>query len=437
MSIVGAFVMPHPPLIFPEIGRGEETKIQKTIDSCREVARQIAGLKPDTIVLTSPHSVMYEDYIHISPGKDARGDMSRFNVPQVGIHVQYDEEFVRNLELAAKAAGVHAGTRGERDPGLDHATLIPLRFLEEQNISYKLVRIGISGLSAEQHVKFGRCIAKVANESGKRVVMLASGDLSHKLTVDGPYGYAKEGPKFDRLVTEAFRTSDFTGLLRMPVSISEPAGECGLRSFLIMAGALEGMEVEGKLLSYEGPFGVGYAVASFLPKGERDPYVRLAQYVAENYVKSGRKITLPDWVPTEMKQKKAGVFVSIKKNGQLRGCIGTIAPTTGSIAEEIMRNAIASSSEDPRFLPIHPNELSDLTFSVDILGEPEPVTAIYKLDPKRYGVIVSKGQRRGLLLPNLEGIDTVEEQLDIALRKAGISDNEGFAIERFEVVRHQ
>lgn len=437
MSIVGAFVMPHPPLILPEIGRGEEVKIQKTIDACRDVARQIAKLKPDTIVLTSPHSVMYEDYIHISPGKEASGDMSRFNAPQVGVHVQYDEAFVRNLEIAAKAAGIHAGTRGERESSLDHATIIPLRFLEEQHLAYQLVRIGISGLSADQHFKLGRCIAKVAKESGKRVVFLASGDLSHKLTKDGPYGYAKEGPKFDRLVTEAFRTSDFTGLLNLPSNVSEPAGECGLRSFIIMAGALEGIETTSKLLSYEGPFGVGYAVASFLPKIKRDPYVRLAQYAAENFIKSGKRASLPDWVPAEMKQRRAGVFVSIKKNGQLRGCIGTIGPTTGSIAEEIMRNAVASSTEDPRFVPVHPNELSDLTFSVDVLGEPEPIDATYKLDVKRYGVIVSSGHKRGLLLPNLEGIDTVEEQLAIALRKAGIYDDEGFSIERFEVVRHQ
>jgi AmmeMemoRadiSam system protein A len=344
---------------------------------------------------------------------------------------------VKQLELAAKAAGVNAGTRGGRNAVLDHASVIPLRFVEEQNIPYKLVRIGISGLPADQHFKLGRCIAQVAKESGKRVVFIASGDLSHKLTKEGPYGYAKEGPKFDRLVTEAFRTSDFAKLMNLPANLCEPAGECGLRSFIIMAGALEGIETESKLISYEGPFGVGYAVATFVPKTERDPYVRLAQYAAENFVKSGKRISMPDWVPTEMKQKKAGVFVSIKKNGQLRGCIGTIAPTTGSIAEEIMRNAVASSVEDPRFVPIHPNELSDVTFSVDVLGEPEPITATYKLDVERYGVIVSKGKRRGLLLPNLEGVDTVEEQLAIALRKAGIGDHEGFSIERFEVVRHQ
>jgi MEMO1 family protein len=436
MSIVGAFVMPHPPIIFPEVGRGEEIKIQKTMDGCRKVARQIARLKPDTIIVISPHSTMYEDYIHISPGKEAEGDLSRFHGSNIKVHAYYDTEFVKALELAAKENGIHAGTRGKRENTLDHGTVIPLYFVNEQKVSYQLVRMGISGLSNEAHFRLGRCIAQVAKKMDKRVVVLASGDLSHKLTPEGPYGFAEEGPKFDRLVTDAFKTSDFAKLMNLPSTLCEPAGECGLRAFIIMAGALEGVETESKLLSYQGPFGVGYAVASFVPKKDRDAYVRLAQYAVENYLKSGKKVTMPDWVPTEMKQNKAGVFVSIKKKGQLRGCIGTIYPTTGNIAEEVMRNAVASSVEDPRFVPIHQNELPALTFSVDVLGDPEPISTTDLLDVKKYGVIVSLGRKRGLLLPNLDGVDTVEEQVTIALKKAGIGGNEHFSLERFEVVRH-
>ena len=235
-----------------------------------------------------------------------------------------------------KAKGIHAGIRGQRDDSLDHGTIIPLHFVDQEKITYKVVRIGISVLPNAEHFALGRCIAKVAKETGRRVVVLASGDLSHKLTEDGPYGFAKEGPKFDRIVTDAFKTSDFAKLISLPKSLCESAGECGLRAFIMMAGALEGMETESKLFSYQGPFGVGYAVASFVPKPERDVYIRLARYAAEHYVKSGRPVSMPDWVPSELKQNKAGVFVSIKKNGQLRGCIGTISPTTESIAEEIM-----------------------------------------------------------------------------------------------------
>ena len=133
---------------------------------------------------------------------------------------------------------------------------------------------------------------------------------------------------------------------------------------------------------------------------------------------------------------RAGVFVSIKKNGELRGCIGTISPVGENIAEEIIQNAISSCSHDPRFNPIGPEELPSLSVSVDVLSEPEPVKSVSELDVRRYGVIVSKGFRRGLLLPNLEGVNTVDYQLRIALDKAGIGYKETYAIQRFEVVRH-
>jgi len=134
---------------------------------------------------------------------------------------------------------------------------------------------------------------------------------------------------------------------------------------------------------------------------------------------------------------RAGVFVSLKLDGSLRGCIGTISPTTASIADEIIRNAISAGTEDPRFPPVSEDELPRLIYSVDVLGEAEKIESLDELDPVRYGVIVTKGHRRGLLLPNLEGVDTAEEQVSIALRKAGISPNENYQLERFEVVRHK
>jgi AmmeMemoRadiSam system protein A len=167
-----------------------------------------------------------------------------------------------------------------------------------------------------------------------------------------------------------------------------------------------------------------------------DPYVRLARMTLETYVREGRVIDIPKDLPEEMLTKRAGVFVSIKKHGELRGCIGTFLPTKKNIAEEIRRNAISAGCEDPRFYPVRPEELPELTYSVDVLTKPEPVDSPDQLDPGKYGVIVKKGFRSGLLLPALEGVDTVEEQLNIALRKAGISPHEDYKIERFEVERH-
>ena len=138
-----------------------------------------------------------------------------------------------------------------------------------------------------------------------------------------------------------------------------------------------------------------------------------------------------------MIRTRAGAFVSIHKHGRLRGCIGTIYPTTENVALEIIRNAISASTQDPRFDPITADELKWLEINVDVLGEPERIASMDELDVKRYGVIVSYGQKRGLLLPDLDGVDTPEQQVSIAMQKGGIREDEPYSLERFEVVRHR
>lgn len=460
MAVLAAFVLPHPPLILAEIGRGQEKTIQKTIDAFEETARRIAKLKPDTIVLASPHAVLYGDYFHLSPGEVAQGDLRRFGAKEASVEVQYDTEFVSVLADTARRQGLPAGTKGEREIALDHATIIPLIFVNRATTAYRLVRTALSGLPAADHFRFGQCIAQTADVLGRRTVFIASGDLSHRLKKDGPYGFAPEGPKFDETVIEALKAGDAASLLQLDPDMCEAAGECGLRAIWMMAGVLHGKTYTSEVLSYEGPFGVGYGVAAFeieenigtnhanevfehpkfpartLSDGT-DPYVSLAKYSLETYIKTGKTAELPTGLPKEMTKRRAGVFVSIKQRGRLRGCIGTILPTTESIAKEILRNAVSSGVEDPRFPPIKEVELPTLVYSVDVLGDPEPIDSPEHLDVRRYGVIVSKGGRRGLLLPNLEGVDTVEEQIAIAKQKAGISPYEPCRLERFEVVRHK
>jgi AmmeMemoRadiSam system protein A len=339
--------------------------------------------------------------------------------------------------------------------------VIPLTFINEQYTSYKLVRIGLSGLPVQDHYKLGMCIAKAADALGRTVVFIASGDLSHKVSPDGPYGYAEEGVQFDRQITEAMAAGDFMTFLSFDPAFAEKAAECGLRSCIMLAGALDGKKVRSELLSYEGTFGVGYGIASFIPEGEdpdrrflnrhlelekqsmervragEDVYVRLARYAVEHYVNKQKPAALPDGLPDDLALRRAGVFVSLKKHGNLRGCIGTIAPVTGSIAEEILRNAVSACAEDPRFERVEKGELRDLVYSVDVLSPSEPIDSPEQLDAKRYGVIVTSGQKRGLLLPNLEGVDTPTQQLEIAMQKAGIGQNDRVSLERFEVVRHK
>lgn len=165
------------------------------------------------------------------------------------------------------------------------------------------------------------------------------------------------------------------------------------------------------------------------------PLVDLAKKSIEKFIREGKTVQLPDPLPPEMADK-AGVFVCIKKHGELRGCIGTFMPAEACVGSETITNAISSATKDPRFPSVRKEELDDLDYSVDVLSCPEKIDNVSELDPKKYGVIVSSGYRRGLLLPDLEGVDTVEEQLRIAKMKAGIFPDEKVEIYRFEVKRY-
>ncbi|HAL18399.1 MAG TPA: extradiol ring-cleavage dioxygenase, partial [Spirochaetaceae bacterium] len=282
----------------------------------------------------------------------------------------------------------------------------------------------------------------------------------HKLQDYGPYGFAEEGPIYDSRIMDVCSEARFGELFDFDEKLCEKAAECGHRSFVIMAGALDGKAVEARQYSHEDVTGVGYGICSFLPKGDdesrhflamrlkhakedierkkqvSDAYARLARASAEFFVRNGHVMPLPDWVPNELLNARAGAFVSIHKFGELRGCIGTISPVCENIALEIIRNAVSAVSEDPRFEPVKEDELSYLDISVDVLGEAERIGSEAELDARKYGVIVQSGSKRGLLLPDLDGVDTVRQQIEIAKRKGGISAGDEVDLFRFEAVRH-
>ena len=460
MGILGGVMVPHPPLILPEVGRGDERQIMFTSAAYEEAARFVADWKPDTIVLSTPHSIMYSDWFHISPGEQASGNMARFGAPQVSFTADYDTEFVAELSRFAIQEKVPAGTYGERDRELDHGTLIPLYFICKYYTDFKLVRIGLSGESQAMHYRLGQLIQHTAEKLNRRVIYVASGDLSHKLKKDGPYGLAPEGPVYDKMIMDVMGRAAFDELIRFPEDLCQKAAECGHRSFCIMAGAFDGLSVSTRCLVHEDKTGVGYGVCTYQVtgkdekrkfldnqrgnqsmerKGKEDAYITLARQSMNAYVREGKVIPVPKGLPDEMTKTRAGAFVSIHRaDGSLRGCIGTIMAVQDNIAEEIIENAISASTRDPRFMPIRENELEDLVISVDILSPAEPISSMAELDPKKYGVIVSKGRRRGLLLPNLEGVNSIEEQVAIAKQKAGIDILDmDVELERFEVVRHE
>ena len=241
MAIQAAFMVPHPPLIVPEIGRGGEEQIRETTAAYEEAAKEIAALKPETLIITSPHSLMYADYFHISPGDGAKGSFRQFRAGQVRFSETYDTELRDVICRLAEAEDFPAGTLGERDPELDHGTMVPLRFIRKHYAGGKILRIGLSGLPLSEHYRLGQLIARAVEETGRNAIFVASGDLSHKLQPDGPYGFAPEGPEYDGRLLDACGRAAFGELLDFDETFCEKAAECGHRSFVIMAGALDGL----------------------------------------------------------------------------------------------------------------------------------------------------------------------------------------------------
>jgi len=469
-DIMGVYLMPHPPVIIPEVGKGAEKRVQKTIDALYECCEEIALQAPKTIVIITPHGPLINDCLTVMSKEKLEGNLSRFGAPMVSASLDIDTILTNEIVYYANLRKIPClGLDDELafeygiSTSLDWGALVPLYFILKKYREFKLVHVTVPMLSNEVLYKFGMAIQEAikSKDSGYNLIIVCSGDLSHVLSVNGPYGYHPKGHVLDREVIELIKAGNVKGLLELDKDLVEEGKECGLRSLIIGMGTLEGYNFISRVLSYEGPFGVGYAVASVKPKIKSsyesisgklsvknndkhdsnktdNPYVLLARKSLEYYLMT-KKILKVDaqGLESDMLTKRAGVFVSIKKGGKLRGCIGTITATRKNIAEEIIYNSVSSGTEDTRFKPIEMNELEELVFSVDVLSESYPVKTLKDLDAKRYGVIVRSGQRTGLLLPDIEGVNTPEEQVEIAVEKAGIKADESYTIERFEIKRHK
>ena len=444
-GIVFGCVIPHPPLLIPDIGRGQEQAIITTIEALDRLAQQLADQRPELALLVSPHGHSHYDAMGVLTAPACRGDLCTWGSREPEYRFDNDLNFVQLLQEEAQNSGIPLKSIGARHYELDHGALVPLHHLKKAVKDIPLVPLTFSWLPLASHFGFGQAINRAAQRLGKRVAFIASGDMSHRLIPSAPAGYSPQGKVFDEQLVEALGRFDTEAVLNIDPDLIDEAGECGLRSIVIMLGALEGLQIKPEVLSYEGPFGVGYMVASFIvqaasaqeqtPAKKLHPLVRLAKDTVESYILKGTRPKVSELSP-EMKER-AGVFVCLKGRGQLRGCVGTFEPTYANVAEETINNAISSASRDPRFPPVAAQELPDLSYSVDVLTRPEPVKGTEELNSKRYGVIVEEGGRRGLLLPDLEGVDTAEQQIELCRMKAGISPDEPVKLYRFEVKRYQ
>lgn len=473
-NLLCAALVPHPPILHPAVGGEESERCRTTRDSLRRLAEDLAGLDPEVVVVISPHGPIFSDAIAVHRLESIGGDLGAFGAPQVGLTLPIDRKVGELLLKEARSAGLPvAPVTPETAPEweaerLDHATLLPLLFLTEAGWRGSILPVAMGMLPLIQLYAFGQALQRAIERSGRRAVVLASGDLSHRLTAEAPEGFSPAGERFDRQVVEAIGRGDLAALFAIEPDLRERAAECGYRPLLMLAGALDGRRVHPQVYSYEYPFGVGYAVAVLEP-GEEDesrrlypkleqarserirrererahPIVQLARAALEHYVTTGLEVdfsaaaphagTAPWQLPPDLPER-AGVFVTLTIDGDLRGCMGSVEPTESKLALEVVQSAIQAGTADPRFLPVEEEELPFLSYSVDVLGPLEPATP-EDLDPAEFGLLVSKGEEIGLLLPALPGIETPGQQIEIACRKAGLEpDDPDLKLERFRVTR--
>lgn len=461
LKIVG--ISPHPPLIIPEVGRGDLSGVSSTVEGLQNLARQIADRAVQCLVIITPHGPVLREGIAVQTGEKLTGDFGQFGAPGARVSLPVDQHLLRLLEQETAGEPVRTVSLQPGGPligyrrGLDHGAAVPLYYLSRAGLSVPGLHLTISLFPYKDLYRFGRSLRRAIELRGLSAAVIASADLSHRLTRDAPAGYSPRGAEFDRLLVKLLQDRRIEEILNIDPHLVEQAGECGLRPIIIALGVLGGEEFDPEIISYEGPFGVGYLVAALHPRPGGDNPNRdnpaelesksveqegleitpagLARKALAHYLCYGRRFTPPRDLPPLFAQK-AGAFVTIKEGEELRGCIGTIEPVKANLAEEISANAVNAGLKDPRFAPVGMQDLNKLTISVDVLTSPEKVANMGQLNPKTYGVLVKSGFRSGVLLPDLAGIDTVEEQVSIARRKAGIAPGEPVELYRFQVKRY-
>lgn len=443
-SLVFSGIVPHPPIMVPEVGRESISGVVQSIDAMAELTRRVIDSGAETVILISPHAQLEADAFVAYGGPEVFGDFSHFSAPDTYFLARVDEELLDAIGKSAASKNYAVTTLREHD--LDHGTAVPLYFLRRNGWEGNVVALGYSFLSNDDHLRFGSCIRDAVDRVGRRVAFIASGDLSHRLKPQAPAGYNPEAHVFDEQVVDALRANAPRKIVQIDHGLRRLAGECGYRSMLVAIGASSDLPATCEVLSYEAPFGVGYLVAQLTnqpavtsreeqARDEIDPPA-LARRAVEAFIRDGEVLNARGF-RRGLLAESAPCFVSLKTlDGDLRGCIGTIEPARDSLAQEIVANAISAATNDPRFDPVRVEELSNLRYSVDVLF-PSEEAEMEDLDPAVYGVIVEDktGARRGLLLPDIPGITDAQHQVDIAARKAGIGPNEPIQLYRFKVER--
>lgn len=462
MTIALGLVLPHAPILLELIGQADWQRVSKTLDAYKQAAASIRACQAEVLVIIGPHGPQFSDAFTVHPGP-LDGHFGDFGHQELALKFESAPDITRCLMDTARSRGlclVDLSPEFRHEYGihqeLDYGVLVPLFLLYSLGVYLPVMVINTSGLALIEHYRLGMAISDVASSLQKKLAVIASGDLSHCVTQEAPYPYDPAGQEYDTALTAQLRVCNVQAVVARGEHQLKKAGQCGHRPITTMLGALDSKELVCDLMHYDAPFGVGYAVSVLRPLGaapslfpsivdavsayqelkrqSEPPLVKLAREAVETYVARQSYISPP--ATPEIKSASA-VFVSLKLNGELRGCMGTTSPCYRSLGEEIVNMAVAACSKDTRFDPVQEWELADLDYTVDVLSPPDNVTDTSMLDPRLYGIIVQEGKRKGLLLPNLDGIESVADQIEIACGKAGIKMSKKTKISRFRVERHE
>lgn len=438
MAIVFGGLTPHAPVLIPDIGRHDTLKLNQTVNAMRELARQVVMQAPDVVVIVTPHSRSNGDGFGIHWRDWQVGDFAHYRAPQIALDAPGDPllaEAIRDVAIADDLS-VHLVDKDRAVP-LDYGVSVPLYYLQRAGYNGAVVPITVSkNASREEHRRFGCAVAKAVSALGKSTVLLASGDLSHKLAPTAPAGHAPAGAQFDELLLKLLDNGNWDQIVELDEALRAEAGECGYRALLVLVGALEKSLPKANLLAYESPFGVGYATATIDVEepGEQDEDFNpagFARQVIDTYLQTDR---LPPSPPTFPREPR-GCFVCLKRDGAMQVCVGSVAPAEDTLAQEIARHALMAIQ---RYADRHEVTIDEvihhLEFSIDLLDELEPAKGAGEIDPAVHGVAVVAGDRHGVLLPGRA--ETAEAMIGQALEMAGIGRDEPYELHRFRVERY-
>jgi len=274
--MTGCALLPHPPIMLAEVGGAESDRVRNSAEAAEAAAKFLIQNKPSTIVIITPHGPAFSDAVGINLSPVLRGSLAAFGASEVAVSFETNNLLAQNIIKQAERLGVSLVTLDEQlahehrfSLQLDHGAVIPLYYLYKAGFRGQVVHLTVGFLTYPEMYAFGKAVQGAIAITRQNTAVVASGDLSHRLTPGAPAGYSPKGRKFDERIIELIRTMDVKSLFNIEPDLVEEAGECGLRPLFFLMGTLDGMDAESEILSYEGPFGVGYGVAVFAIKGHR------------------------------------------------------------------------------------------------------------------------------------------------------------------------